>query len=472
MPPTTLTLNLSTPVPTVAPASTQTAPVRSKRPTTSVALASTPPKKRKNLGVVLGQTSNYYAAGTKEITPAQDEVAPNRTVTQVDKKGRAKVGILFPPTKIHLSLFSCPEALRKYPSFRWKVCQPQRGFPSETLQTHPRFSEMIQSLGWELFYATPEQYNIDWVTDFFTELSITSGLNVMIRETPVSFSADRINTLLGLSPPAHSEFHRLLDEASDDDLSTFLHTIARNGAKWSFTGRTRVLKASYLKPVANVWFHFIRHSLHPSTHDSNLCMERVFLLYCVLVGAQIDVGRVISMIIRRGCERSNARLIFPSIIHGLLTQAGVPKLPTDRLSLEKVVLDSSSVSRLMRKDSQAPREQSTDRISSLEARIRSFMREVKTVLKQQRKLISQQVAGRAVGLEDKVDVLLQRSARSVRIEDEISNKLAWLMALEKARDDALRAWWRSLNPGAADVWPTFPMEILWRTASSSPTHNE
>ncbi|KAI3714738.1 hypothetical protein L6452_21697 [Arctium lappa] len=446
---------------------------RTKQPSryTSVIIRDTPPPKRRNLGEILKHTMEQSTGSDTETKYGQKSSQPIN-VTQIDNKGKAKVGTTHPPTELHLSLFSCPEALRKYPFFRRKVCQPPRGFPMETLRAHPKLHVTIHSLGWDLFCAPPAQYNIDWITDFYTELSCTSGLNLMVRETPVSFSPTHINAVLGLSPPTQSEFHRLMDEASDVDLQTILETIARKGATWSFTGRSRVLKSSTLNPIANVWLSFIRHSLHPSTHDSNLCMERVFLLYCVVAGKHFDVGRVISTLIRRGVERSKARLIFPSVIDSLLKQAGVPSIPTDRLSLENVVLDNANVVRLLHTCTPKTQGPEKERIASLEASFRSFMGEVKTIMKEQRKLIFKQVSERAMSMNEKLEVLLRRSARSEKIEEELTDKLMKFLAFEKSRDDILRAWWVRHHSDVSDVWAPFPLDVLWRTRTSSPTRHE
>lgn len=44
-----------------------------------------------------------------------------------------------------------------------------------------------------------------------------------------------------------------------------------------------------LEPKA--WYHFIKHSLNPTTHNENVNKQRLALLRCITVGYNVNVGK-------------------------------------------------------------------------------------------------------------------------------------------------------------------------------------
>lgn len=79
----------------------------------------------------------------------------------------------------------------------------------------------------------------------------------------------------------------------------------------------------------------MRHTLHPTSHDTNLCMEMVYLLYCILECKPIDVGRLVCASVKASIDRANGRLPYPSFIHKLMEQAKVPTLDIYTFSRER-----------------------------------------------------------------------------------------------------------------------------------------
>lgn len=137
--------------------------------------------------------------------------------------------------------------------------------------------------------AVPEDYNLDWVKEFYTMVETYNRVNITVRHTPVSYASHEWNELFELVPPENSELDRLMSGATNEDLDIILDKIAYEGAYWTFKWKTRLLRTNTLKPEASVWSYFLRHTLHPTMHDTDLCMERVFMLFCILESKPFNV---------------------------------------------------------------------------------------------------------------------------------------------------------------------------------------
>lgn len=245
-----------------------------------------PPKRRKLSPRVEDETSEQSkddeALADVAHSPKQ---APKATATE---KGKEKVGTSSFPHLSRSDLFGCHEALARHPAFAGKIGQAPKGFHESALNAHPQFRRVIESLGWELLCVVQNQYNVDWVIDFYTELGVTNGVELLVWHATVNYSVTAINEILGLHPPEYSEFNRLVNNATSEDLQVVLSRIAHEGSEWSFKGNSRCLRTHCLKPEANVWFFFLRHTLYPTSHDTSLCMPRVFILYCIMEGHKFD----------------------------------------------------------------------------------------------------------------------------------------------------------------------------------------
>ena len=134
---------------------------------------------------------------------------------------------------------------------------------------------------------------MNWIKEFYTEASVSEELTIMVRGVPVYYSPEAINAYLGITPPEKSEFDSLSQGCSQAQLDKIHRTIGTEKAKWFHKGRSGIFSTKFQKPKANMWFYFLRHTLHPTSHDTNLCIERVFVVYCIIERKPFDVGRLI-----------------------------------------------------------------------------------------------------------------------------------------------------------------------------------
>lgn len=142
----------------------------------------------------------------------------------------------------------------------------------------PFLKTIIDSMGWGKLCEVPKEYNDDWVREFYTKVAVSNKVDLKVRQTKISYSPKAINAYLGITPPEDSEFDRMQDAVSDKELSTILTRLTHEGSTWTFKGRSRTLRTCFLKPETNIWFYFLRHTLHPTSHDTDICMERVFIM--------------------------------------------------------------------------------------------------------------------------------------------------------------------------------------------------
>ncbi|XP_024995361.1 formin-like protein 3 [Cynara cardunculus var. scolymus] len=302
-------------------------------------------------------------------------------------------------------LFSTPLARKTYLQFSEKVGVVQKGFSQQLLLANPDIKARIDSLGWETLCDTPNQYNLSWVREFDTEVAVTDGVELRVRKTPVSYSPNAINDLLELIPPSYSKLDRLTAGCTDEELDLILAKVANEGVVWSFKGRARLLKTQYLKPEANIWCYFMRHTIHPMSHDTNLCLERVLILYCILEARPFDVGRMICSNIKACVERTNGKLLYPSLIHRLMQKAQVLALPKDVMSMEKTSIDKKNLDRLMRVNANVQPDAPTSSMAALKDELLKAMEDhinalKRTIVKKHYKLMK-----RVDDLKKEVDLL-------------------------------------------------------------------
>ncbi|MFQ6663410.1 hypothetical protein Gotur_030955 [Gossypium turneri] len=70
-------------------------------------------------------------------------------------------------------------------------------------------------------------------------------------------------------------------------------------------------RREYLKPVAKVWFYFVRYSFMPISHSSTISMERMLLLYTILTKKSINVGKIIFKEIHDCAKKKAGSAYFP-----------------------------------------------------------------------------------------------------------------------------------------------------------------
>ena len=132
------------------------------------------------------------------------------------------------------------------------------------------------------------------------------GKKVYVRGQWIDFSKEKINTLFNLKVQKDgSKFKKLLKEPEYQKIVDLL--IAGKG-KWKGTKKTlyKSIARGDLTEEAKVWFYFISSVLFPSKHLNTVRRDEAILLYALLKGYKMNVGKIIEKSIlsysRKNCE--------------------------------------------------------------------------------------------------------------------------------------------------------------------------
>ncbi|MED6199812.1 hypothetical protein PIB30_079393 [Stylosanthes scabra] len=116
----------------------------------------------------------------------------------------------------------------------------------------------------------------------------------------------------------------------DQQLDRVLADLCMPGATWKLsTGQLRVpiqLRRQELNPVARGWHEFSIHSLIPSSNRSEIPVTTAILIHCIMRGEDVRAEDIIADKIVRMAQgiKEKGKLGFPSTIHKLCKEAGVP----------------------------------------------------------------------------------------------------------------------------------------------------
>ncbi|MFQ6624215.1 hypothetical protein Gotur_003638 [Gossypium turneri] len=110
----------------------------------------------------------------------------------------------------------------------------------------------------------------------------------------------------------------MMNNINWDFLQQVLYVVTNPGSQWIIRKYgSHSCRREYLKPVAKVWFYFVRYSFIPISHSSTISMERMLLLYTILIEKSINVGKIILKEIHDCAKKKVESAYFPSLITSL-----------------------------------------------------------------------------------------------------------------------------------------------------------
>ena len=124
-------------------------------------------------------------------------------------------------------------------------------------------------------------------------------------------------------PKNGSKFRRLLNEPNHEKIVDFL---TGGRGKWSSTKKNphESIHRGSLTEEAKVWFYFIAYVIIPTKHLSTVRENEAILLYALLKGYKLDVGKIIESSIKSFHKIVKKGLIpHPATITRLCILAGV-----------------------------------------------------------------------------------------------------------------------------------------------------
>ncbi|KAH1130232.1 hypothetical protein J1N35_001610 [Gossypium stocksii] len=242
-----------------------------------------------------------FAAPSPSTLGLLDEEPTRCSSNMPRKKTRASAQIDETQNKFHYE-----EAKIRYKSiFKNQQMHPEKGF---TLKENnyrdfmARIRQVAETLIWELFYE--KRPSVD--------------------EELVPVNSNAINEFFELPDFESDEYSSLLSNIKPENLQEILEELIVPSFKWTMSKQGfHTCRREYLTPLAKVWLYFIRFSLMPSLHGTTISLERMVLLYSILIGKTIDVGKIILREMQNCTARHSGPAYFPFMITILCLKAKI-----------------------------------------------------------------------------------------------------------------------------------------------------
>ena len=213
------------------------------------------------------------------------------------------------------------------------------GLPAEV-------ANIIRIHKWRTLAAHPSNPILPLVREFYSNIITPDQTFSMVRGVKVSFSAPSINLHFNLED-FDDKFSDMLDSVGGEELEKVLKSVSIEGTNW-LPNRGQgiyICARPNLKPLAKVWYHFIRTRLMPTTHIETVNRERMLLLYCILEGYSINVGKVVQREILSCNLKQKGCLFFSSLISELCVRAGVDIRSTDEVLANTAAISTTAIKR-------------------------------------------------------------------------------------------------------------------------------
>ena len=153
------------------------------------------------------------------------------------------------------------------------------------------FVEMLENREWQALGEHKVPGCVALVKEFFANMVERGGNRVYVKGHWINFNKERINMLFNLKMPKDgSKFKKLLKEA---EYQKMVDLLTAGKGKWKGTKKAlyKSIVIRDLTEEAKVWFYFISSVLLPSKHLSTARRDEATLLYALLKGYKINMGK-------------------------------------------------------------------------------------------------------------------------------------------------------------------------------------
>ncbi|KAK5839657.1 hypothetical protein PVK06_008481 [Gossypium arboreum] len=137
------------------------------------------------------------------------------------------------------------------------------------------------------------------------------AIEVIVQKKKVPRTSKSINDLFNLPNVEEDDYYPTMNNINWDILQQVLDVVTNPGSQWIIRKyRSHSYRREYLKPVAKVWFYFVRYSFMPISHNSTISMEQMLLLNSILTEKSINVGKIILKEIHDCAKKRQEVFIF------------------------------------------------------------------------------------------------------------------------------------------------------------------
>ncbi|PIN12644.1 hypothetical protein CDL12_14745 [Handroanthus impetiginosus] len=178
---------------------------------------------------------------------------------------------------------------------------------------------IIKDRNWYEFVKKPNAAITNIVREFYTNAKFIDEDIMTVRGRRVSYNID-----------AEDEYEYLTHEQFDVEQMT--QRLCNGLVVWEMGHKDQLkhFKAKKLKPECRNWLHFICARMMPCTHVSDITYDRVVLMFVILEGIPIDVGKMINEGIKKAIEGGyHDGLPWLHLITALCAKSGEQWEPTE-----------------------------------------------------------------------------------------------------------------------------------------------
>ncbi|MFQ6629816.1 hypothetical protein Gotur_007946, partial [Gossypium turneri] len=162
------------------------------------------------------------------------------------------------------------------------------------------------------------------IREFYVSLTTQDIIEVINRKKKVPLTSKSINDLFNLLDVEEDDYYPMMNDINWDFLQQVLDVVKNLGSQWIIRKYgSHSCRREYLKPIAKVWFYFVRYSSMPILHSSTILIEQMLLLYAILTEKSITVGKIILKEIHDCAKKKAGSAYFPSLITPLSLKARV-----------------------------------------------------------------------------------------------------------------------------------------------------
>ena len=179
------------------------------------------------------------------------------------------------------------------------------------------YIETVERLQWEVYNQPLEGFYAPFIHEFYANLPESKEDRCWVRGRWVDYSQATINHYYAFEDrDDEEEDGGLLEDHAIIDVLTAGHgdTDQRDSG---------TIKMTYFSREARMWRLFIAHNLHPVSQEHEVRRESYRLLFRIIVGRYVNVGRIIHERLAHWHPTQRQKLGFPHLIMTLCGYAGL-----------------------------------------------------------------------------------------------------------------------------------------------------
>ncbi|QHO05697.1 uncharacterized protein LOC107638263 isoform X2 [Arachis ipaensis] len=326
------------------------------RVSNEMAVPDSPPfKRKKGVGHCIGESDGaafFYPScfhfcsssrmsdrgkGKAKVTPRKRKQSQSSTTSAIS--GYAKISL---SDKEKADQLLPPVDGTRFPNLycelRFPVFQKRHLNLEKKLSIPPDLRQSIESriegLGLSFVDRELVRVNESWVQEFYCNFFRPTLDSIHLRGGQILMMEADIEDALHCQPKASDKdaYHRAEEEIHclTFDYDALRSVIALPDAPWVLdAGKTKPkgMLFDYLTREAKTWQQILAHYVMPTTHFTEIPIDMLVLVGCIMEGKELYFPRLIKRFMWRAHVRGT--LPFPTLVTEMAQRAGIPWLPED-----------------------------------------------------------------------------------------------------------------------------------------------